>query len=81
MSAQRWVLRMHPLAAARSGCLSRILAVFADRGVSLDEVHADASSGEPVVRLGFAADPRSAQALRRRLERLGEVEAVLDHAD
>jgi len=76
MSEWAWRLVLHPMAAERSGSLGRIVGVFADRGVSLDEVHAATDGGEPVVRLRFDADERSARALRRRLERLGEVERV-----
>ena len=80
MSVRRWRLGMHPMAASRSGSLSRIIGVFADRGVSLDEVHAAVIDDEPVVRLRFDADERSARTLRRRLLRLGEVAAVVDEA-
>lgn len=78
MSRCAWRLVLHPMTAARSGCLGRVCGVFADRGVSLDEVHAAVDDGDPVVRLVFAADPRTALAIRRRLERLPDVEAVVE---
>lgn len=74
----RWSCRltMHALAASRSGSLARIVGVFADRGVSLDEVHAGIPDGLPRINLVFTADEATADALRRRLLRLPDVHEI-----
>lgn len=77
MKTWTYRLSMHPLAAARAGCLARITAIFADRGLSLDRVHAGLIDGQPRIDLGFQADEAAAEAVRRRLLRLPDVRDIV----
>jgi acetolactate synthase regulatory subunit len=76
MSTWSCRLTMHPLAAARSGCLARVVGVFSDRGVSLEQVHAGVPGGLPHIDVVFVADEKAANALVRRLARLADVQSV-----
>jgi len=60
---------------ARPGVLERIVAIFADRGINLDEVHATAQPNAGVS-LRFSASETVKDYLARRLMRVAEVNAV-----
>jgi predicted regulator of amino acid metabolism with ACT domain len=76
MSDWHCLCRMHPTAPTRSGALARICSLFADRGISIGEVHAHTRDAQPTIELTFSAGEAMAQHLVRRLRRLPDIRQV-----
>jgi hypothetical protein len=71
-----WMARLDLVTATRPGILARIAQVFAERGISLQQVLAAGQHGRPTVLLTFAASARLRDYLARRLRRMPEIAGV-----
>ncbi len=76
MTATRWLCRMTLRTSTRPGTLARVAQVFAERGISLDQVLAAEVVGRPAIVLTFVSSARLRDYLARRLGRMPEVAAV-----
>jgi acetolactate synthase small subunit len=71
-----WVCRLHMKGATRPGVLARVSTIFAERGISLDELLATTWRSEPLILIRFGASERMRDYMLRRLRRLAEVQSA-----
>ncbi len=70
----RWIALVH--SADRTGSLTAVTSVFANRGVSFDSLNAAPRDAAGVITIEFTASERLARVICRTLERLAVVSSV-----
>lgn len=72
-----WSCRLTLDAWSRPGLLAGILNVFAERGISLDQVLATDQGGKPTIIVTFAVSEQMRDFIARRLTRMPDVVEVV----
>ncbi len=77
MTPTTWSCRLTLDAWSRPGLLAGILNVFAERGISLDQVLATDQGGKPTIIVTFAVSEQMRDFIARRLARMPNVADVV----